>query len=84
MMSAPSGEDAMRALLAERAPGYSMVQPRLDRAVVAIVPEIGLVMVDQHDSANGVTHSFAWQAREDFTLTDMLTTAARVIHAPLN
>lgn len=83
-MSAPSGEDALRALLAECAPGVLMHAPILDRATVVLDPIEGLVGVEQRDSANGVTHRFVWMPREDFSLTEMLTTAERIAHAPLN
>lgn len=82
-MSAPSGEDAPRALLAERA-GVLLHPPVLERATVILSGELGLVAVEQRDAANDIVHRFVWPLREDFSVTDMLTTAARVAHAPLN
>jgi hypothetical protein len=83
-MSAPSGEDAVRALLAERAPGYMMVKPRLAQPIVMPLRELGLIGVEVRDVANGIVHGFVYRPSADFRLADMLTLAARVIHAPLN
>jgi hypothetical protein len=83
LMSAPSGEDAPRALLAERA-GVLLHAPVLDRATVILFGDADFVAIEQRDAANEIVHRFMWPVREDFSVTDMLTTAARVAHAPLN
>jgi hypothetical protein len=84
LMSAPSGEDAPRALLAELAPGVLLHAPVLDRATVILFGDADFVAIEQRDAANEIVHRFMWPVREDFSVTDMLTTAARVAHAPLN
>lgn len=85
MMSAPSGGDALRALLAERAtPSFPMVQPRLGRALTMLLPDLGMIAVRVHDEANETNHTFVWELRDDFSVTDMLTAAERIVHAPLN
>ena len=83
-MSAPSGEDALRTLLAEHAPGYMMVKPRLSPAIVTPMPDRGVIGVELLDFANDTVHRFVYRPSADFRLNDMLTTAARIIHAPLN
>jgi hypothetical protein len=83
-MSTPSGEDALRALLAEHAPGYAMDRPRLREPLILPV-DSERTMIAHYDEANDMVHTFVCRTPVGpWGFTALLTQTARMIHAPLN
>lgn len=82
-MSTPPGEDALRALLAEHAPGYTMVEPRFAPPLATLIAPCA-AHVTLFDVANVERHDFVVKYTPGVSFDEQLSAAKRAICAPLN